>query len=94
MRHLIKLLILLVIVFVIVGFWQGWISFTSSQTADANGNKVNLGLTVDKEKMKAEVKGAKDKIKEEVKELRDKVRSKTATPDATKLNAEKPKDVK
>jgi len=70
MRSLIKLLVVLVICFVGIGFYLGWFSLShSNPNPDTDGNKVNVNVSVDKDKMKSDVKKAKEKVKEEIKEL-------------------------
>lgn len=90
MRHLIKLVIVLAIAFVVVGFWEGWFSLTSGPTTDPNTNKTNLNMTFDKDKMKADLKTAKDKVKEKVKEIREDVKAARTA----KSEADKTKDAK
>jgi hypothetical protein len=76
MRFLIKTFIFLVICFIAVGFYEGWISFSRTTTVDEQGdNKVNYNVSVDKDKMKADVK----KVKEEIKEIKEKKQAKEAT---------------
>jgi hypothetical protein len=72
MRLLIKLFIVFVICFVVIGLWQGWFSFSSSPNPDANDNKVNLNVSVDKAKMKSDIKRAEEKIKEKATAFKDK----------------------
>ena len=67
MRSLIKLVVVLLICLVGIGFYRGW--FSASSRHDTEGDKVNTTITVDKGKVKSDVKKAKEKVKEEVKEL-------------------------
>ena len=68
MRSLLKLLIVLLICLAAIGLYRGW--FTLSRTSpDAESNKVNVNVSVDKGKMKSDIKKAEEKIEEEVKEL-------------------------
>ena len=77
MRSLIKLLVLLVICFVGIGFYLGWFSLSrSNPNPEQNGNKVNVNVSVDKDKMKSDVKKAEEKVKEEFKELEGKGQTK------------------
>ena len=74
MRSLIKVLVVLLICLAGIGFYRGWFSF-SKPNADTEGNKVNVNMSVDKGKMKSDVKRAEEKIKEEVKEIKGKVKA-------------------
>ena len=55
----------------------GWFSL-SGPSPDAKGNKVNVNLSVDEGKMKADVKEAGQKVKQEIKELEGKAKAKEA----------------
>jgi major membrane immunogen (membrane-anchored lipoprotein) len=74
MRSLIRVLAVLLIGLVVVGFYRGWFSLSSS-TPDAQGDKVNVNVSVDKGKIKSDVKKAEGKVKEEIKELEGKVKA-------------------
>jgi hypothetical protein len=76
MRLLMKLMVLFVVGFVAVGFWQGWFTLASSPAGDANGNKVNVGLSIDKDKMRSDVNKAEQKVQQEIKELEGKAKAK------------------
>jgi hypothetical protein len=70
MRSLLKLLVVLAICFVGIGFYLGWFSLSrSNPTPEQDGNKVKVNVSVDKDKMKSDLKKAKEKVKEEIKEL-------------------------
>jgi len=75
MRSLIKLLVVLLICLAGIGFYRGWFSLTS-HNPDTVGDKVNVNLSVDKGKMKSDVREAKQKVKEEIKELEGKMKPK------------------
>jgi len=86
MKKLSLVLIVLAILVVGVGFYRGWFAL-SSQNQDAESNKTDINLTVDRGKVKEDVQEVKDKTTElakkgtaEVKDLgnraRDKVKSK------------------
>lgn len=78
MRSLIKVLAVLLICLVGIGFYRGWFSLTSPKP-DARGNKgdkVNVNLSVDEGKIKWNIKKAGEKVKEEIKELEGKVKTK------------------
>ncbi len=67
MRTLIAVLFVLALVVVGVGFFRGW--FTVSTPAAKEGNKVNVNLEVDRDKMQDDA----DKVKRKASELTDKV---------------------
>lgn len=75
MRSLIKVLVVLLICLVGIGFYRGWFSF-SSPNSGAEGNKVDVNVSVDKGKMKSDVKKAEEKIQEEIKVIKGKVKAK------------------
>ena len=56
------LLVLLVLVLCVVGFgfYRGWFAFSSTRP-DAGSDKVNINLTVDPDKMKADTETVKEK---------------------------------
>ncbi len=74
MKSIFKMLIVLVICLVVVGFWRGWFSFSSTGTGDKQKEEINV--SVDKEKIREDVQKAKAKIAGEVKETVDKVKEK------------------
>ncbi len=75
MRSLIKLLVVLLICLVGIGFYRGWFSLSNS-TPDKEGNKVNVNVSVDKGKMKSDVKKAEEKVKGGIEKLEDTVKAK------------------
>ena len=78
MRLLIKLLVVLVICLVGIGLWQGWFGISRTPNPDSDGKKANFNISVDKEKMKSDVKKAKEAVKEEVRNLEGKTKAKEA----------------
>lgn len=68
MRSLIKLLVVLSILLVGIGFYRGWFSLSSSQP-DAESDKVNVNVSVDKGKIKSDVKKVEGQVEDEIKEL-------------------------
>ena len=78
MRLLLKLLVVLVICLVGIGLWQGWFGISRTPSPDSDGNKTNFNVSVDKEKMKSDVKKAKEAVKEEVRNLEGKTKAKEA----------------
>jgi hypothetical protein len=58
MRRLLVVLVLLVVVAVGVGYYQGWFTFSRGGT----DGKPNATFTVDQEKIKADAEAAKKKV--------------------------------
>ena len=58
-----KVLFVLLLCLVGLGFWRGWLAL-SSHGGDKESNKVDIHLTVDPDKAKADVEKAKDKTTE------------------------------
>jgi hypothetical protein len=75
MRSLIRVLVVLLICLIGIGLYRGWFSLLSSNP-NPGGDKVNVGVSVDKGKMKSDVKDAEQKVKEEIKEIEGKVKVK------------------
>lgn len=69
MRSLIKLLAVLLICLMIIGYFRGWFSVSRSVPAPES-DTVNVTMSVDKGKIRSDVKEAKKKVKEEIKELK------------------------
>jgi hypothetical protein len=65
MLSLLKLLAVLLICLVGIGFYLGWFSL-SNPSPDTEGNKVNINVSVDKGKIKSDVKKAEQKVEEKV----------------------------
>lgn len=61
MKKLFFLLVLAVIAVGVVGFYEGWFALTTSTTVDG---KPNIGVTVDKDKIKADEAKAEQKAKD------------------------------
>jgi hypothetical protein len=59
MRKLCAVLVVLAILVVGFGFYRGW--FTLSSPSPADGDKVNVNLTVDRDKMKEDAETVKKK---------------------------------
>jgi major membrane immunogen (membrane-anchored lipoprotein) len=75
MRSLIKVSAVLLIGLVGIGFYRGWFNLSSSKP-DADGDKVNVSVLVDKGKIKSDVKKVEGKVKDEIQELEGKIKSK------------------
>ena len=73
MRSLIRLCVMLVICLAGIGLYRGWFSLSNGNPG-AEGDKVNMSL--DKDKMKSDIKTAKKKFKEEIRELEGKTQDK------------------
>lgn len=71
-RSLIKPAALFLVCLIGIGFYLGWFSLSNSNP-DPEGDKVNFNLSVDKEKMKSDIKKVEGKVVEEIKELKGKV---------------------
>lgn len=66
MKTLMKMLLVLTICIVALGFYRGWFALSSGGT-NADSNKVNVNLTVDPDKMKEDA----EKVEEKSAELTD-----------------------
>jgi len=62
-RTIITVLFLLLVCVVAVGFYRGWFTL-SSRNPDAGDNKVNINLTVDRDKMQEDAQTVKNKATE------------------------------
>jgi hypothetical protein len=74
MRSRLKLVIVLLLCLVGIGFWRGWFS-VSSPKPDTEGNKVNVNMSVDKGKIKSDIKKAERKVEKGVSELEGKTKT-------------------
>ena len=63
MRKFIGLVVVLLVCVGAFGFYRGWFTL-SGPNRDADGNKVNIGLSVDPAKAQADATQAKDKASE------------------------------
>ena len=77
MRSRTKLLAVLLICVVGIGFWRGWFS-VSSPKSDTEGDKVNVNVSVDKGKIKADIKKVERKVEKGVSKLEGKTKAKEA----------------
>ena len=77
MRSRLKLVIVLLLCLVGIGFWRGWFS-VSSPKPDTEGNKVNVNMSVDKGKIKSDIKKVERKVEKGVRELEGKGKAKEA----------------
>jgi len=68
------LVLVLLICIGVAGFSRGWFTLTSHERGP-EGNKVDVNLTMDKDKMKDDAERVKEKTKELGNRARDKVRS-------------------
>jgi hypothetical protein len=62
-RSIITVLFVLLICVVAVGFYRGWFTL-SSRNLDAGSNKVNINLTVDRDKMQEDAETVTNKATE------------------------------
>jgi hypothetical protein len=70
MKRAVVVLFVLVLGVVAFGFYRGWFAF-SSHDADDGTNKVNVNLTVDRDKMQEDA----ETVKQKTTELTDKAKS-------------------
>lgn len=75
MRSWIKVLAVLLICLVVLGLYRGWFSVSSSHS-EPEGDKVNIDLSVDKGKMKSDIKRVERKVGKEVKEVEGELKTK------------------
>lgn len=78
MKRLLAVLIVLTLLVVGLGFYRGWFALSSSE-ADDGSNKVNVNLTMDADKMKADAKAVKKKSAELTDDVTDGERDPGAT---------------
>jgi hypothetical protein len=62
-RTIITVLLVLLVGVVAVGFYRGWFAL-SSRSADAGSNKVNVNLTVDRDKIQEDAEAVKTRAAE------------------------------
>ena len=62
MKRWITVLLVLLVCVVAVGFYRGW--FTLSSSPEAGSNKVDVNLTMDRDKMEQDAETVKKKTKE------------------------------
>jgi hypothetical protein len=62
-RSIITVLFVLFVCVIAVGFYRGWFTL-SSRNLDAGSNKVNINLTVDRDKMQEDAETVKNKATE------------------------------
>jgi len=72
--HGAKLLVVLFVCLIGIGFWRGWFSVSSPRT-DTEGDKVNVSVSVDKGKIKSDIKKAERKVEKGVSELEGKTKT-------------------
>jgi hypothetical protein len=77
MRSRVKVLVVLLICLVGIGFWRGWFS-VSGPRSDAEGDKVNVNMSVDKGKIKSDIKKVERKVEKGVGTLEGKTKAKQA----------------
>jgi hypothetical protein len=80
-----KLVLILTLCLIAVGFYRGWFAL-SSKTSDAPTNKVDVNLTVDRDKVNKDAQSVKEKtttltgeVTEEAKKLEKQVTSRSRT---------------
>ena len=70
MRSLFKPAAFFLVLLVGVGLYLGWFSVTRSKP-DAESDKTNINVSVDKAKMKSDIKKARGKVRERVRGIKD-----------------------
>jgi hypothetical protein len=75
MRSWVKILAVVLICLIGIGIYRGWFSVSRSNPEPV-GDKVNVTVTVDKAKMKSDIKKAEEKIEEKVEKIEGKLESK------------------
>jgi hypothetical protein len=81
MRYLLRILAVFVVCFVGIGFCLGWFSLSRSQ-AEPNSDKVNVNLSVDRVKMKTDIKKAEDRVEKRIEQFENRKKAeKTALPE-------------
>lgn len=78
-RSTIRVLFVLLVIVIAVGFYRGWFSL-SSRSRDAGSNKVDVNLTVDKDKIQDDA----ETVKKKANELSDKVTKQVTESDDQK----------
>jgi hypothetical protein len=61
MRALVSVCVVVLVVLVAVGFYRGWFAL-SGPARDPDGNRINVGLTVDPAKASADAAEARDAV--------------------------------
>lgn len=64
MRSLFSVIVLLLVVIVGVGFYQGWFHFSTNSSTDGMGQTSSATITVDRSKIRADEDKAKEKVAE------------------------------
>ena len=59
-----KFIVVCVVVLAAIAFYRGWFSFSGHSDSDGNKEKVSVGVTVDKAKIKEDTAEATSKVKE------------------------------
>jgi predicted negative regulator of RcsB-dependent stress response len=76
MFRVFRVLFVLLLIVVGIGFYRGWFSF--SRTDDKANNKASVNFSVNRDKMKADSQKVKEEISGEVNELKGKAKSQEA----------------
>lgn len=77
MRPHTKVLLVLLICLVGIGFWRGWFS-VSRPRSDTEGDKVNVSVSVDKGKIKSDIKKVERRVEKGVSALEGKTKTNEA----------------
>ena len=76
MYYFIRFLAVFVLCFVGIGFHQGWFSLSRS-VAEPNTGKVNVNLSVDRVKMKSDLKKAEERVEKRIEQFENRKKSDT-----------------
>lgn len=77
MRPRTKILVVLVVLLLGIGFWRGWFSI-SSPRSEPESERVNVNVSVDKGKIKSDIKKVERKVEKGINRLE----GKTQAPEA------------
>ena len=78
MRKLLIFLALVAVCVVAVGIYQGWFEFTTK--SNPNSGKVDVGLTIDENKIKEDTAKAKEKAKEATEKAKERIDENKTAP--------------
>jgi hypothetical protein len=78
MRKFLFFLVVVVVCVVAVGIYRGWFEFT--KRTDPNSGKVDVGLTIDENKIKEDTAKAKEKAKEATEKAKERIDENKTAP--------------
>lgn len=86
MNYTLRVLLILVVIFILVGFGRGWFYVTSNQEVETD--RVNVKLTIDPDKMKSDA----NRVGEAASDLTGDASTKTEGPESDLRNSEPQSD--